>query len=319
MDRTKAFEADNGFLIPGGPFFTGGTASPVSSVDAEIGDLYVQTTGSGPKIWQKIGATTADWKLLSAEDIKFTDGSAAYRSGIGDVNAALDNIRKQRVSLQAVRNTNSESNYTLTNADNTYQLVTGSGSGYYLKLPVATTLIKGQEFEISNQSSNQIEIRTSDNALLTTLNSADIVRLICRDNSTAVGLWTVQVSSTTATGIVSYSVGNQTSFVTSSATDVILTGITTTPVSGRYACFFSADITIGTNNRLAQAVFFQNGSAVARTRRTVQGVSSNFIASMNLLGEITVNGTEAVDVRVNIDSGTLTVNAKRMFLIRLGA
>lgn len=80
MSRNRAFEAENGFLIENGPFVTGGTSSPVSSVVAQAGDLYVQNSGSKPILWQCTGPTNTDWRQLSAEDIPFSNSSLTTNS-----------------------------------------------------------------------------------------------------------------------------------------------------------------------------------------------------------------------------------------------
>lgn len=70
MDVTKALEAEQGFLVENGPFYTGGTASPVG-LDLPTGTFYLQTTGSGVLIFRKFGVNATDWRQLSAQDIPF--------------------------------------------------------------------------------------------------------------------------------------------------------------------------------------------------------------------------------------------------------
>jgi hypothetical protein len=91
------------------------------------------------------------------------------------------------------------------------------------------------------------------------------------------------------------------------------------PVTGRYAVWFSADIDISQNNRLADCTIYNDGVAATDTKRTVQGVSSNFNSNFQTLGEVTVDGSKAIDIRVAISSGNLTVGGRTLLLIRLGA
>ena len=61
---------NNGDLIEG-PFYTGGPSSPVG-LDEPQRTFYVQNApGEKVRLWLKFGATTSDWRELSAEDIPF--------------------------------------------------------------------------------------------------------------------------------------------------------------------------------------------------------------------------------------------------------
>jgi hypothetical protein len=71
IDRSKAQEVENGFLVENGPFYTGGSASPVG-LDLPVDTFYLQTDPSGVLIWRKFGAGVNDWRRLSAQDVPFT-------------------------------------------------------------------------------------------------------------------------------------------------------------------------------------------------------------------------------------------------------
>lgn len=70
MDISKALEAEEGFLVEDGPFYTGGTASPIG-LDLPTNTLYLQDTASGVLIFRKFGAGVNDWRQLSAQDVPF--------------------------------------------------------------------------------------------------------------------------------------------------------------------------------------------------------------------------------------------------------
>jgi len=258
-------------------------------------------------------------KSSVAEEIFFNDPDNLYNTDITSVSDALSNIRRQRVTKQELRDSDSESSHSLTFDDVTFHSVIGSGSGYFVAMPDATTCLTGQEFEVYNGSSNPIEIRDDGSNQLLILNSGDLVRLALEDKSTANGSWLQTTNTTTAEGIQSYSVGSPTTFTTSSTTDILITGISVTPVSGRYGLWFSADVAISANNKTAQTVIFQDGVALERTRRDAEGVGSNFNTTLSTVAEVTVDGTEVIDVRVNVSGGSLDVNGRRLLLIRLGS
>lgn len=315
IDRDRAFEvSENGFLLEGGAHFS--SASGVPTHTGLKGDMYLDTN---TWLLYFLRANGSTWTQLSATDIAFQDPEGLFNSTILDVSHALDNIRQQRVSQLDTRDTDTESNYSLLFSSNTFHDVTGSGSGYYIEMPDATTCLTGQEFEIFNDSTNKIEIRDAGSNVIAQVNTGDVVRLILEDKATSNGNWLIQISSATATGVQSYSVGTDTSFATSSSTDVIITGLTVTPVSGRYGLWFSGDVTVSANNAIGQCVAFIDGVSVEATRRDLQGVGSNFKSSIATLAEVSVDGTEAVDIRVNISSGSLTVTGRRLLLIRLGS
>lgn len=254
----------------------------------------------------------------TASSIPFDDLGNTYKPGINSVNDALVEVRNTRVSkVDTV--TTSATTKVLTIDDTTFHEVTGSTTGFSYKLPAGTSLSNGREYEIFNNSTVPIDIKNGSDAVLFTLVAGDFVRLILVDNTTTAGQWIQIVSSATATGVVSYSVGSGTQFSTNNFSDTLITGMTVTPVSGRYQCLYSADITIISNNKESEIVFFKGSSAVTTTRRTAQGVGSNSKQTHTMISEISVNGSEAISARVNVSGGSVEVNQRRMILIRLGS
>lgn len=166
MDHTKAFSADNGFIVDeenGGPFYTGGTASPVGQ-GLPSNTVYSQATASGIIVWQKNGAgdTSTDWRLYPAESISFdntgpiftesnpTNVQDAIEAGGEKAQAALDTPR-YAITLQ----------YNGTVGNNTFfgysNLIPGDATP--IVVPVKSELI---EYSFSNSSSNAdytLEIR----------------------------------------------------------------------------------------------------------------------------------------------------------------
>jgi hypothetical protein len=62
----NAHEAEDGYLVTGGPFFTGGTASPVG-LDLPVATIYVQTLSTGVVLWKHNSATASDWSPITSE------------------------------------------------------------------------------------------------------------------------------------------------------------------------------------------------------------------------------------------------------------
>lgn len=108
MDVNKAFSAENGVIIDeqnGGPFYTGGAASPVG-LDLPTGTFYLQSTVSGVLIWRKFGALVTDWRQLSAQDIPI---SAIVGSAATEVQTALEDSMNYNAVASASGNTTTTS------------------------------------------------------------------------------------------------------------------------------------------------------------------------------------------------------------------
>lgn len=210
---------------------------------------------------------------------------------------------------------------TLTASSNYMNDFFGTATGYKIKLPVATTLPTGWKYELNNLTNQTIAVQYQDGTSFFTLSQNSTAFVTLQDNTTSNGAWIAWqvLNSSTASGVISYNLISTTPFNTTSATDVIVTGFTVTPQAGTYGVWFSSDANLSANNSIGQYVIFKNGVAVADSRRQVQGSSSNFKTQLSTLAIFQATGSEAVDVRVNITSGTFTVNQRSLLLIRLGA
>ena len=252
-----------------------------------------------------------------ADCIDFDNTGLKFNSIL--VSTALDELRNREVHSLHMHTTTLNGSDTIIQADDTIHIAEGTATGYKFVMPDATTLFLGRRFEMINSSSETILINDDGGTTLVTLIAGDSAVLTLEDNATANGSWIVTVVSLAATGITSYVVTSNTPFITSSSTDDLITGFTITPVSGRYSVWYSADIVISNNNRESESVIYVDAVAIENTRRTTQGVGSNYEAAANTVGEVIVDGTEAVDVRVNITAGDLDVNQRSLVLIRLGS
>jgi len=66
-NANKALDADYGFLVNNGPFFTGGASSPVG-LDLPVGTIYGQTASTGLKLWRKYNTGVNDWIVSQPMD-----------------------------------------------------------------------------------------------------------------------------------------------------------------------------------------------------------------------------------------------------------
>jgi len=258
----------------------------------------------------------AEERELTADISDFDNTGTSIRAiNVSDI---IKELRKQVVFDPEYITTSLDGTTNLDFNSATLQIIQGTATGHSLVLPDALTIFNGAKYEIINDSNEDISIRDNDNNLLAILNIGQGAEVILEDNALNEGSWFIGVQDFTATGITNYKVSSNTLFITTSPTDDLITGFTVTPLSGTYAVWFSADITITQNNRDAECVVYKGGFEVVDTRRRVQGVGSNYKASFQTLGVVTVDGIEAVDIRANISSGSLAVGGRTIVLVRLG-
>jgi hypothetical protein len=213
------------------------------------------------------------------------------------------------------------SNLVLAADGKTLQFLTGTATGFSILLPDATALQPGHKFELINQSTQPILVKNSAGIVLFTLSQSSIGYLTLQDNSTAGGSWVYwQVLTTsTASGIINYNLTATTPFATTSATDVLITGFTLTPQAGTYAIWYNASVLHTTTPIAHFWSLYKAGVQIAESLRQQDTAHSNQVMVDSTMAVSQFNGAQSIDVRVRRNtSGTLTVNARTLILIRLG-
>lgn len=234
-----------------------------------------------------------------------------------NVQEVFEEIRKNTVFTPVYYTTVASTTQNLD--DTTLVFVTGSATNYKLRFPNATNLFNGQNYIIVNSSTAAIDVVDFSNNLKFNLLAGAIGVIYLRSNATTDGIWDGFVVSGFATGILSYNVTSNTIFTTSATADTLITGFSITPVAGQYAVWVGADTRITTNNRLVDMVVYKDSTSIENTRRTIQGVSSNFRALHTTLGIVSVNGSNSISVRVRINSASsFVIRQRSLLLIRLG-
>lgn len=308
-------------------------------------NLYVSTTGTNvsiPELGITIVHPTTDRQLdeqFSPEQIRLASTlTAAIQAGTltwkqsasgatqPAANYDADYLEIERERLGAGQSTvrpitPSASTIQLLASDANIMIFSGGVAGQLLNLPLATSVPLGQEYIIYNRSDFSISLRYQDGSSFFVIPAYSKTVVTAQDVSTANGDWfLVQSFNNIASGIVNYNVISSTPFVTTSAADVLITDFTITPIAGRYAVFYSGSNSHTTNNNQITSTIYGGGTAVADSARTVQTVSANFTFLSQSQTVTSVNGAQAVDVRVRRSTnGTLTVGNRSMILIRLGA
>ncbi len=292
-----------------------GAGDPTGS-DAPVNSIYFDQNTQ--HLHYKFDTGVNDWSQINVDDI-LLGSIPTYRSSNVTLLDALVELRNNIVTAPDNTDTTLNGTLELDIDSKTLQIINGTATGFSVEMPDASANIIGAKYEIVNESTESITVKDADSTTLFTLNQESFAFMTLQSNGSSAGSWLFTILSSTATGITSFVTTSDTLFSTSSTTDDIITSFSVTPESGRYSLFYSAEVTISNNNRKAECVAYVDGSAIENTRRKLQGVGATFEASQQTIGEISVDGTEDVDIRVNIDEGSLDVTNRSLVLIRLGS
>ena len=253
-----------------------------------------------------IGITTN--KLGSAESFSKSDHEH-------NIDKLVYNIQSPNTGTTA---TTLNGTLTLTNTSKTVQYITGTQNGYSVVTPNATGLLIGQIFKIYNQNTYPVLVKDPGGNTLITIGVGSTAEGILQFNNTTNGTWLwVQNEIGTASGITNYKVTDTTPFTTSSATYVLINGMTVSPVAGTYAVWYNHALTQTSGNKTHWVSFFKDSSQVLDSERS-QDSSSGKEQNEMILSVIQVNGSQAINVRAYSDT-SITIAERTLLAIRLGA
>jgi hypothetical protein len=238
-----------------------------------------------------------------------------------NVQQALQDIRNFNILNPVYTTISASGTLTLTDTSLSYQFLTGSGTNYSTVLPNATTLFKGLTYTIFNTTNETIAIKNSSGTTLITLAQNSLGYIYLQDNSTTNGTWVLWqiLLSSVASGIINYNLTSSTLFSTTSGTDVVLTGFSVTPQAGTYAVWYNCEFTSTQNSAINYFSVYNNGTQISESERGIAAPQSHPTTALaSTLGIVTVNGSQAIDMRVRTNVGTLRVYDRTILLIRLG-
>jgi len=243
---------------------------------------------------------------------------------INNVDVITSNKSEKNINVDTPTYTTVSNNGTLTliASSSSVHFLTGTATGYSVVFPNATTLSRGTNYEIYNRSSSPITLKYSDGSTIGVLSTESVSSLILQDNATAKGLFspfTVEVAQ--AAGIQNYSVTATAAVTITSATDTQVVGspsFTITPMSGTYIIFLSTSNSTTSNNALNYMSLYKDGTQITGSERVAQGVSTGFVFQLSTQAVASFNGTEQLRVYARVSTGTLTINARSIAMLRLG-
>lgn len=277
---------------------------------ASIRALVDGTPGAGSMPGRLIFMTTPTGASAPVERMRIS------QNGLVRV---VDALQRRRSIQEFDTGTLSNSTVTLTTASASIQIYSGTTAGQIVKMPDATTLVIGAEYEIRNNGSQTIAVQdNAGGALDTTPTSTGVTVLKLQTNATAAGTWYVR----TCFEPISYRVSSSANFTTTSATDVLVTTMTVTPIAGTYFVAFDCTQTNSAGGNTNTLSVYSGGVLVTDSQRTV-GTPTNFAGVIQAVpgtttATVTVDGTQAVEVRCRRSAGTATIQNRAMTVIRIG-
>jgi hypothetical protein len=245
-------------------------------------------------------------------------------------NMVIENLQTLHAQCKSILTLAKSLNGTgvLTNVSDSVILLSGSASGYSVRLPNATTLIDGGGntigwwFEVYNPTNEIVLIKYNDNSTFFTLGQQSSCCVLLTSSATSNGVWSSwqTLLSSVASGIINYNIVSSTPFTTSSSSDVVITGFTVTPQAGTYAIWVNGSWTpqAGPGN-LESVTIYKAGSAITDSLRSTSPIQSLNPSLMCTQTITQVTGSQAIDVRIRSSSSQqLTVNQRSLLLIRIG-
>lgn len=125
-----------------------------------------------------------------------------------------------------------------------------------------------------------------------------------------------------ASGISTTEVSATADATTTSTTDVLMTGMTITPVAGTYLVVFSGYVDHSAQSVAVPISIYVGGAQKADSVRApvprFNGVGANTLSPVVATnGIVTVNGSQAIEIRWKVASGTGTVHQRTLDIIRI--
>ena len=199
------------------------------------------------------------------------------------------------------------------------QILTGTATGYSVKLPSASTLSLSAEYLITNTSSQTVTVEDGGGNILFVLSQSSIGTLILQANGSAAGTWIwYQTQLNTANGIIVYNITSTTSFATSASVDTLITGMSVVPQAGTYSIWYNAANTGTGSGQQMDCTIYNGASAVADSVRFNLSTSGVHIFQNSTQTTSQFNGTNACSIKVNANGNSITVGVRSLLMIRTG-
>lgn len=126
-----------------------------------------------------------------------------------------------------------------------------------------------------------------------------------------------------ASGVSNTEVSATGTITAGTGADALMTGMTVTPVAGTYLTFFSCDLTCASAGAATSFSLYVGGSQKADSIRKVAPFDGGTLSALNarcgvaINGVVTVNGSQAIEIRWSASNGTNTSGPRTMNILRV--
>jgi ribosomal protein L21E len=145
---------------------------------------------------------------------------------------------------------------------------------------------------------------------------ADVV--LIEDSAAAGAKKAITVGSITAQSLSQSSATATADAQTSSTTYTLLTGMTITPPAGTYWVKFTSSVRNSSGNQINYQSIFSGGSQVAASEVAARNGTNNADSSVSTQAIVTVNGSQAIEVRVRVSGSTGTWHQRTLVALKVG-
>lgn len=109
---------------------------------------------------------------------------------------------------------------------------------------------------------------------------------------------------------------------TTSSTDVLMASMTITPVAGTYLVWFSTTVDHSAQSVAVVVSIYVGGTLKTDSVRSpvprFNGIGANSLSPcVNTNGKVTVNGSQAIEIRWKVASGTGTAHQRTLDILRI--
>lgn len=246
-----------------------------------------------------------------------------------DVQSALQELRNYEIYGNDTTATTTNGTLTLLSpiaggqvdgsTSGTVQFITGTATGFNVKMPNATTLSVGAHYKIDNTSTEPVTIEDGSGALLFVLSQSSVGELTLELNGTAAGTWVwYQIQLNVASGIITYNVTSSTTFSSSASVDTLITGMSVTPQAGAYGVWYSASCVGSGSGQELTTTIYAGAVAVTDSIRNDSSPSGTHIFSTNTQTIHQFDGSTTCNIKINPNGNGFTIGNRSMLLIRFG-
>lgn len=306
-------------------------------------EVRLSNGGTATQIWQSSGIFArfpfgVANGTVSAPSLTFENdtNTGIYSIGADNIGIAANGAKVLDIATTGlgVTGNTSSTNFiagyttTATAAGTTVLTVTSTNQQYFtgtttqtITLPVTSTLTLGHTYVIVNNSTGNVTVNSSGANLIQTMTSNTRLTVTCiLTSGTTAASWD---SEYVIQAPVATEVAFSSNITTTSTTDVVLTGMTITPISGTYLVMFSTWLTASAASNVHTMSIYVNGVQNAGSIRAAIPFSSASLAAtqdipLSTNAIVTVNGSQAIDIRWRTSAGTATAHNGTLDILKVG-